>query len=316
MSDSVIIKVYPRILSASRATDIPGFHSKWFMERLREGFSYWRNPFNSKQIQKVDYSRVRLIVFWTKNPDPILPYLKEIDEMGINYYFQYTLNNYEKEKLEPNLPPLLERIRSFISLSERLSSERVIWRFDPLLLTESLVYGELIERVEEAAAKLSGYTQKLVFSFADIIRYRKVSSRLREHSVREFSQEEMLRAGADISSICKKYNLKGASCAESINLSDFGIEANKCIDDKLILRISPEDDELLSYLGYEPGLLGKVKAKPAKKDKGQRRDCGCVGSKDIGKYNTCSHFCLYCYANSLREKVEGSMSVSEYSESL
>ena len=124
----------PFIISASRATDIPAFHGTWFMERLRAGFCRRRNPFNRAQESFISFEKTRLFVFWSKNPAPFLKYLPEIESTGRQFYFQYTLNDYEEEGLEPNLPVLRRRLDGFRRLADMVGPQRVIWRFYPIIL--------------------------------------------------------------------------------------------------------------------------------------------------------------------------------------
>jgi len=161
----------PVVLSASRATDIPAFYAEWFMNRIRAGFFAWRNPFNPSQRQTVSTAKTRAIVFWTKDPEGILPHLDELDRRGLHYYFQFTLNDYEAEGLEPHVPPLAARIESFRRLSARLGPERVVWRIDPLLLADRIGVPELLEKAERLAAQLAGYTMQLAPRFTGLSPY-------------------------------------------------------------------------------------------------------------------------------------------------
>ena len=272
----------PVIVSASRATDIPAFHGEWFAKALADGHCDWRNPFNGATY-KVSFSKTSFIVFWTKNPAPFIHRLPMLDALGLGYYFLYTLNDYEPEGLEPNVPPLPERIGSFISLSKQIGPERVIWRFDPIVLSKNLTPEEIVRRIGRIAAALKGHTRKLVISFVDIARYRYA----REHLVgyREPTLDEMERIASLLSEANRSWGFEIATCAENINLDLYGISHNSCVDGDLIRRLSPNDNALQEYLVS------------AVKDKGQRKDCHCIKSKDIGQYDTCSHGCLYCYAN-------------------
>lgn len=277
----------PLIISASRATDIPAFYSDWFFRRFDRGYVRWRNPF-SGQDSYVSFGNTRFIVFWSKNPAPLLPYLPMLKERGIGCYIHFTLNDYEAEGLEPNVPPLAQRIDTFRRLVDTLGSGTVVWRFDPLILTDKINIDTLLEKIAHIANALTGYTEKLVFSFADIESYKKVSHNLRLSGInyREWDEESMQEFALRLSTLNRdNWNFRLATCAERIDLSEYGIEHNRCIDPELISRLTPHDAILQNFL-YN-----------AKTDTGQRKACGCILSKDIGAYSTCPHGCLYCYAN-------------------
>lgn len=297
----------PVIISASRSTDIPAFFSKWFSNSLRRGYVQWVNPFNRKS-EYISFSATRVIVFWSKNPRPLIPFLSEIDERGINYYFQFTVNDYEQERLEPHVAPLAQRIETFQQLSERIGKKRVIWRFDPLILTDDLTVDRLVDRVVSVAEQVKAFTERLVISFADIGVYKKVRNNLiREHvHYHEFTPELMLDVAKRLQALNREWGLKIATCAEAVALEPYGIEHNRCIDDRLMVDVFRHDNKLMRFLGYEAGLLADP-SWPYIKDKGQRKECGCIVSKDIGMYNTCRHLCAYCYANTSCEDVENSL---------
>lgn len=299
----------PIIVSASRATDIPAFYADWFQERLQKGYSVWRNPFNGVKSY-VAYDKTRLIVFWSKNPAPLmkenglLNYLKAKD---INCYIQFTLNDYQKERLELGVPSLNKRIDTFRNLVDMLGYGKVIWRFDPLILANDLTIDDLLEKVQRIGDQFKGYTEKLVFSFADISVYKKVQSNLYKNNIRykEFTEEDMLNFARNLANLNQAWNFNLATCAEKLDLSMYGIKHNKCIDDELMIKYFSDDQILMNYLGVEVShnIFGElfVKYKKTTKDKGQRKFCGCIDSKDIGEYNTCPHLCEYCYANSSKE---------------
>ncbi|ODS38614.1 MAG: hypothetical protein A7315_12110 [Candidatus Altiarchaeales archaeon WOR_SM1_79] len=306
--------IAPVIISASRSTDIPAWHAKWFINRLNKGYVKWINPFN-QQPQYVSFDKTRAVVFWSKNPEPLIPYLDEVKERGINYYFQFTVNDYEDEKLEPNVPSLEERIATFKELSNRIGKEKVIWRFDPLILTDNITVEKLLEKIYRVGCEIHDYTEKLVISFADIGIYTKVQRNLKKAGIgyREFREESMKKIAEGIQEINKEWGLEVSTCAEKVDLSKYNIEHNKCIDDDLMVKIFNKDKELMEFLGAEPvnNLMGEKKyvLKKGKnlKDKGQRLACGCIVSKDIGQYNTCRHLCVYCYANYSKNTVESNM---------
>jgi hypothetical protein len=212
----------PVIISASRSTDIPAFYSDWFIHRLREGYTVWINPFNGAKSY-VSFEKARLIVFWSKNPEPLIKHLPYLDEKISNYYFQFTLNDYEKEGLEPNVPPLRSRIETFVSLSERIGKNKVIWRFDPLILTDKIGIEELLRKVENIGNRLRNNTEKMVFSFADIEIYKKVQKNLLNNSIRyrEFDESSMIQFASGLQQLNKNWNFVIGSCAEKIPLEDY-----------------------------------------------------------------------------------------------
>jgi hypothetical protein len=287
----------PVVVSASRSTDIPAFYADWMLSRLQLGYCTWINPFNRAEFN-VSFKNTRLIVFWSKNPMPMLERLAEIEALGFRqYYFQFTLNDYVAEGLEPNVPKVETRIDTFRRLADRIGKERVIWRFDPLLLTDKISIDVLLERIGTIGRQLKGYTNKLVFSFIDIVPYRKVQRNLAGLGCREFTIEMKLKFAEGLVRLNEELGLDLATCAEDVDLSDYGITHNKCIDDELMLREFNADTKLMDFIGAERDIFGRWTIRKSKKDKGQRKNCGCVSSKDIGMYNTCPHLCRYCYAN-------------------
>jgi DNA repair photolyase len=282
----------PVIISASRSTDIPAFYADWLIHRIEKGYIKWKNPFNGV-ILYVAFAKARLFVFWSKNPKPMLKYLNYLDDKNFNYYFQFTLNDYDNEKLEPRVPEVQSRIETFQQLSERIGKEKVIWRFDPLILTDKIGIDELLRKIESIGSQLKGYTQKLVFSFVDIKSYKKVERNLKKSSIlyEEFNERTMNEFAAGLQQLNENWHFELATCAEQIPLEQYGIVHNKCIDDDLIVKLFSHDKALMDFIAVK------------KKDKGQRRFCGCIASKDIGAYNTCPHLCEYCYANANKETV-------------
>jgi hypothetical protein len=185
----------------------------------------------------------------------------------------------------------------------------VIWRFDPLLLTDTIDVKELLGRVKSIGDHLKDYTNKLVFSYADIKVYKKVANNLKKEQIpyREFSPGNMVEFAEGLQELNKSWNFKLGTCAEQIPLEKYGVEHNKCIDDDLMIQLFSHDKKLMDFLGVEfvqPDLFSSTKEITKKKnlkDKGQRELCGCMISKDIGQYNTCPHECVYCYANTSKE---------------
>lgn len=282
LSDGNMVEAQtPLIISASRATDIPAFYSSWFFDRIKSGYTRCRNPYNGKDSY-VSFSKTRFIVFWSKNPAPIIQYLSQLKELNIGCYFQFTLNDYDCEGLEPNVPPLKQRVETFKRIVDILGLGSVVWRFDPLILTDKISVDDLVSKVEYIANQLKGYVEKLVFSFADIATYKKVGRNLLAAGInyREWTEPEMLDFAKKLSAL--NLGLELATCAEKIDLSQFKISHNRCVDPDLICQLAPDLYNEINRL---------------KLDKGQRVLCGCISSKDIGSYNTCPHGCVYCYAN-------------------
>ena len=270
------------IISASRRTDIPAFYADWFFNRIKEGYVCVRNPMNVYQVSSISLSPevVDCIVFWTKNPAPMLSRLGELQ--NYDYYFQYTVNAYG-EDAEPCVPPLEERLRTFRELSERIGKERVIWRYDPIIFTDRYTPEFHLEQFTKIAGTLKGYTEKCVFSFVDIYptKNQKNLKQLRQLTVSDDETETLIEGMARTAKDC---SMVLATCAEKVDLARFGIEHNSCIDGKLIERI----------IGCP------LKTSPD----GQREYCQCVKCDDIGSYDTCTHFCAYCYANFRHDTVK------------
>ena len=270
------------ILSVSRRTDIPNYYSDWFFNRIKDGFVYVRNPMNAHQISKIDIRPdvVDCIVFWTKNPKPMISRLDELAEY--NYYFQFTLNGYGKD-IECNVPHKKETmIPIFQELSRKIGKKRVVWRYDPIIFTKKYTPEYHLKAFEQIATELKGYTERCVISFVDVYAKNKKNMELLDSC--EVSESELLEFAKKISNIARENQMIIGSCAESIDLDECNIEHNCCIDKTLI-----ED------------IIGcKLKVE---KDKNQRKECGCMESIEIGTYNTCKNGCKYCYANYSEESV-------------
>jgi hypothetical protein len=223
------------------------------------------------------------------------------------------------EGLERGVRPLAERIETFKMLVERLSKGAVVWRFDPLILTDQIDMDKLLRKIENIGDQLKDYTEKLVFSFADIVSYRKVKANLERNQIKyiDWTKEQMIEFARRLVKLNqnKGWNFTLATCGEAENLD--GVEHNHCVDDRLIIRFGYKSPELIKFLGaefcqaslFEPAPDDAIELpdgrfieiKKNNRDKGQRIACGCMKSKDIGEYNTCPHLCEYCYANASKE---------------
>lgn len=271
------------ILSVSRRTDIPNYYSEWFFNRLKEGFLYVRNPMNFHQISEIKISPdvVDCIVFWTKNPLPMMERLDELE--AYNYYFQFTLTGYGND-VERNLPnKKTSVIPIFQELSNRIGKEKVVWRYDPIFFSNRYNVQYHLKAFRSIAEALSGYTEKCVISFLDI--YPKNKKNMDNLLSYDLSDSELRGFAKELSNIAKENHIKIGSCAEKIDLDEYGIIHNSCIDKELIEKII--------------GCKLKIN-----KDKNQRIECGCVESVEVGTYNTCKNGCVYCYANYSAKSVE------------
>ena len=274
---------YGVIISASRRTDIPALYAKWFINRIRVGWCQVPNPLNLNQLSYVSLKPedVDAIVFWSKNPAPIIGYLDELDDRGFRYYFQYSLNDYPKD-FEPNIPALEERIETFRKISSHLGPRRIIWRYDPIIISNQTPLAFHREKFPKIAAALRGFTTRVMVSLVDY--YQKANRRLStlEGKGFRFDRDAAISRSIcdllkDLADIARFNNMEIFTCAEERDFSEFGMPPGRCIDGKLL-------HELWSLHGHD------------KKDPYQRAACMCVISKDIGINDTCIHGCPYCYS--------------------
>jgi hypothetical protein len=261
------------IVSASRRTDIPHYYSEWFINRIRAGSALVRNPMNRSLLSRVPLTLdvVDCIVFWTKDAENLLPYLPELDRLGYDYGFLFTVTPYDRV-IEPGLREKKDIAETFSRLSERIGRERVIWRYDPILF--NAVIGIDYHKTEfvRLCESLAAYTEAVVISFADIY------PKLRTAPIRETAVSEVAELAAFIGETAREHGLRASACCEAYELSRYGIEKNGCISKPWLERIC--------------GCSLRIS-----KDKGQRPGCLCAESADIGAYGTCPTGCVYCYAN-------------------
>jgi hypothetical protein len=271
------------IISASRRTDIPAFYSEWFMNRLQEGYCLVPNPFNPRQVSRISLvpESVDAIVFWSKNPAPMLRFLSTVENLGYRFYFLFTVNGYPKA-LEPGLPTLAERISTFIELSERIGPRRVIWRYDPIILSNRTDASYHRKTFENLCRQLAGSTQRVITSIITL--YRKTQRNLAPLEKQGYVFDKDPRSNPEIEALLShmatcaaEHGLDIFACAEKIDYIPLGIRPSSCIDAALIRE-----------------LWGIPVS--SKKDPGQREHCGCAMSRDIGMTDTCPHGCPYCYS--------------------
>ncbi len=262
------------IVNTGMRTDIPAFYSKWFMNRIKEGYVLVRNPYNPSSVTRYNLNPevVDLIAFGTKNPKPMLDYLEELK--NFHQFWFVTITPYGKD-IEPNVPDKERVMDAFKQLSDKIGADCTVWRYDPILITEKYSIDFHIKAFERMAHSLAGYTHTCIISFIDI--YKKV--------VKNFPQAKEVSWNAQIEivkaffEIAEKYKLKIKACAEDSRLEQYGIDCSGC----------------MTIETFENALNCKFNApKPTT----SRSNCTCYLSSDIGAYDTCTHFCRYCYANS------------------
>ncbi|MFA5256195.1 MAG: DUF1848 domain-containing protein [Candidatus Omnitrophota bacterium] len=278
-------KTGKNIISASRRTDIPAFYSEWFMNRIRAGHCVVSNPFNANQVSYVSLSPrdVHAIVFWTRDPKPLIKYLPELDRKGYKYYFQYTVIGYP-ESIDPKSPPIASAVKTFCELSELIGRDKVVWRYDPILYSNRTPLGWHIKRISYLIERLKSHTRRMIVSFIDPYRKTRIGMARGAGSGLHLAPDAFEIPAYDrlagwMGKKAAAAGLEIQTCAEGVDLERFGIKHGKCVDNDLIGR----------FLDV---------AVSKRKDPSQRKLCGCVISKDIGANNTCLFGCRYCYATS------------------
>ena len=257
------------IISASRRTDIPSLHTKWFLNRLKEEYVITQNPISKNNFYKIPLNKniVDIIVFWSKNPN--IDFLKEVKDLGYEFYLHFTITPYDKN-IERNIPNKNLLIKNFQTISKLFGKEKIIWRYDPIILNDDFDANYHINNFKNFADSLNGYTDECIFSFVQI--YSKI-----KNNIKNINDDDKLLLIENMKEISEKNNIKLKSCSQDFD--NIRVEKSACIDKERIQKI----------LGYS------IKEK---KDKSQRKLCNCIESIDIGMYNTCTNGCIYCYANS------------------
>ena len=264
------------IVSASRRTDIPAYYAEWFLNRLRVGFVLVPSPRNPYLINQFSLSPnvVDCIIFWTKNPRPLLPFLGQISQMGYPFYFQFTLTPYGRD-LEPGVPSKQEAVQTFQALGSRIGADRLIWRYDPIILNPCYPVSWHQQHFSALAAQLKDYTRRCIISFIDLYPHMDSNTAGKIGPLAGTAQKHRLASA--LSQIASTFGIQIFSCAESVDLLSYGIRPASCIDRAWVETAA----------GYRIH---------SKKDPGQRPLCRCVESIDIGCYNSCPAGCIYCYS--------------------
>lgn len=265
------------ILNVSGRTDIIAFYSEWFINRYKEGFVDVRNPFNPKMVSRIKFDDVDAILFCTKNPIPILDF---IDKINKPILFHVTLTPYKKD-IEPNVPSKTKIIETIKKLSSIVGSDNLYVRYDPIFLSEKYNVYYHKKAFNKMCLLLNGYVKQIIVSFIDD--YKNVRKNNRVLNYRDFTEEDYKEIGTSFSSIAKEYNMSVQTCFEDRNLSEYGFKIGECISHELAYKLTGKK-------------YGNWTARKENK-------CNCVQMVDIGVYNSCRHFCKYCYANFDEDKV-------------
>ena len=263
------------IICASRRTDIPAFHSEWLMNRIREGYALVRNPVAKNVVYKVPLNQrdVDLLILMTKDPRPMIPHLKELSERKVNIASQVTITPYGKD-IEPGVPDKADIAGSFRKMSEIIGKDRMVWRYDPVILNEKFDIKYHQRKFETLCSELEGYTERCIFSFIEM--HEKLKRLQESGSLRNITGEESDLLGSAFSEAAERHGIKLDLCCSEYDLSRFGISSRGCIDKEMMKNLGIPYEELSVPI---------------------RDRCKCVKNIDIGEYDTCDHDCIYCYAN-------------------
>lgn len=270
------------IIDTGNRTDIPAFYSEWFMNRIREGYVMVRNPYSPEQVSRyrLDPEVVDALMFCSKNPEPMVKYLDELDRFRMIWFV--TITPYGKG-IEPGVPDKRRVMESFKRISEHVGIKAMSWRYDPIFISDTYSVDYHIDAFERMASELEGYTERVVISFIDL--FEKTKKNFPE--AREVVREERFALAKAFAETGKKHNMTIRSCLEGVELAQFGIDVTGCMSQTVI----------------EQAIGEKLKI-PASR---HILDCDCFMGNDIGAYNSCAHFCRYCYANYDREAVIANM---------
>ena len=271
------------IIQTGLRTDIPAFYAPWFANRLKEGYVLVRNPYNPQQITRyvLDPSVVDMIGFCSKNPAPMLPYMDLLE--GYNQYWFITITPYGR-KMEPNVPPASEVMKTFQSLSRVVGTDCIAWRYDPVILTPYWTVERHIQAFSTMCQSLDGFTKTAVISFVDL--YEKVKRNAPK--IRPVPFSDQLRLTEAFVKIGRKHGMTIKACGESRKLEDTGADCSGC----------------MTIQTFEAA-IGANLVFPTNPH--NRRECACYLTADIGAYNTCGHLCRYCYANTQASFVRHNM---------
>ncbi len=263
------------ILNVSGRTDIVAFYTDWFMNRYRAGFVDVRNPFNPKLVSRIHFENVDAILFCTKNPLPILDHLQEIKQPIL---FHVTLTPY-KNDIEVGVPSKKELVEAIKKLSSIIGSEHLFIRYDPIFLSEKYNIAYHVKAFDRMCTLLEGYVQHIIVSFIDD--YKNVRKNQKILKKRPFTEEDYREIGIHFSKSAKKHGMSVQTCLEERNLKEYGFKVDACLSHAYAYQLTGK-----TYKNWTA------------------RKCSCVNMVDIGAYNSCKHYCKYCYANYDEDQIE------------
>lgn len=271
------------IINTGCRTDIPAFYSKWLINRIRSGYVMVRNPYNPKQVTKytLNPNVVDCLAFCTKNPEPILKYLDELNKY--RQFWFVTITPYKKD-IEPNVPDKEKVIESFKKLSKYVGINSIAWRYDPIFINNEFTVSKHIESFKKIAEKLKGYTKDCTISFLDL--YEKVKRNAPD--IKPPSKKEQIEIAKAFVKIGKENDITIHGCCEGNFLSEYGVDCKGCMSQEIVEKS-----------------IGTTLNPPKKKN--IREGCNCLMGNDIGSYDSCGHLCKYCYANSNKRLVKENM---------
>ena len=267
------------ILNVSGRTDIVAFYTDWFMNRYHEGFVDVRNPFNHNLVSRIDFSDVDAILFCTKNPIPILNKINEINKPII---FHVTLTPYKKD-IEPNVPPKGEIVEAIKKLSKIIGKDNLVIRYDPVFISAKYTLDYHIKAFENLCSLLDGYVSKILISFLDD--YKNVRKNKKVLNFKELEESDYKAIGENVRISALKHHMIVHTCFEDRNLTEYGFSKDECLSHELAYK--------LTFKVYKKEWKARKEGK-----------CHCVQMVDIGVYNSCKHFCKYCYANYDEKQVQ------------
>ena len=262
------------LLNISGRTDIINYYSDWLFKRFEAGFAYSRNSLFQNSVRRYELTpeKVDCIIFGSKNYEPVLDRIHLITER-FNTYFNYTITAYGKD-IEPGVPEVETSIETFLALSKIVGARRLVWRYDPILLTGKYTVSRHIETFDYISERLAGRIDRCIFSFVEM--YKKHETNLPE--LIAITPKEMDVIAGQLGAIAAKRGIVIQTCGPEENYARYGIETSGCVTLGMLAKANDLEFRSLKHKGF-------------------RKGCHCIESRDLGALNSCLNGCKYCYAN-------------------